>query len=90
MRKLIIFLTFLSYPQQHLNPESSDEDAPLHFTAKIEAGSKGPGGIGSYLAKQEFGSEDGQPPAPGAQDSGYLSHSSGGGYPKMQLPVRTN
>ena len=74
---------------QHLNSESSSEEAPLHYTAKIEAASKGPGGIGSYLAKQEFGSADGQPPVPGNPDSGYVSNiSSGGGYPKMQLPVR--
>eukprot|EP00095_Tigriopus_kingsejongensis_P009844 maker-scaffold21_size687808-snap-gene-5.36 protein:Tk09844 transcript:maker-scaffold21_size687808-snap-gene-5.36-mRNA-1 annotation:"ring finger protein 31" len=47
---------------------------------------EGPGGIGSYLARQEFGSNEGQ--APG--DSGYVSHGSGagGGYPKMQLPTQ--
>ena len=72
---------------QHLNSESSSEDTPLHYTAKIEAASKGPGGIGSYLAKQEFGSNEGQTQTSGNQDSGYVSHGSGGGYPKMQLPV---
>lgn len=72
---------------QHLNSESSSEDTPLHYTAKIEAASKGPGGIGSHLAKQEFGSNEGQPQTSGNQDSGYVSHGSGGGYPKMQLPV---
>ena len=73
---------------QHRNSESSSEDAPLHFTAQIESTSKGPGGIGSHLAKQEFGSYEAQGQIPGNQDSGYLSHGSGGGYPKMQLPVR--
>ena len=73
---------------QHLNSESSSEDTPLHYTAKIEAASKGPGGIGSHLAKKEFGSHDGQNQGLGNQDSGYVSHGSGGGYPKMQLPVR--
>ena len=68
-----------------MNSESSSEDAPLHYTAKIEAASRGPGGIGSYLAKQEFGSNEGQTQT--TQDSGYVSHGSGGGYPKMQLPV---
>ena len=73
---------------QHLNSESSSEDAPLHYTAKIEAATKSPGGIGSYLAKQEFGSHEVQPQqGTGNQDSGYVSHGSGGGYPKMQLPV---
>ena len=82
-------MKFYQYcPLQHLNSESSSEEAPLHYTAKIEAASKGPGGIGSYLAKQEFGSADGQPPVPGNPDSGYVSHGSGGAYPKMQLPVK--
>ena len=40
------------------------------------------------MAKKEFGSHDGQIQALGNQDSGYVSHGSGGGYPKMQLPVR--
>ena len=72
---------------QNQNSESSSEDAPLHFTAQIKSTSNGPGGIGSHKAKQEFGSYEAQGQNPGNQDSGYLSHGSGGGYPKMQLPV---
>ena len=61
--------------------ESSNED--------VQSESKGPGGIGSYLARQEFGSNEGQPPTSNAQqDSGYVSHGSGGGYPKLQLPTQ--
>ena len=84
LSRIIIICTYL-IPLQHVNSESSSEDAPLHYTAKIEAASRGPGGIGSYLAKQEFGSNEGQTQT--TQDSGYVSHGSGGGYPKMQLPV---
>ena len=76
------------YLSQHHNSESSSEDAQLHYTAKIGVeASKGPGGIGSYLARQEFGSNEGQTQTSGNQDSGYVSHGSAGGYPKMQLPV---
>ena len=55
--------------------------------------SSGPGGIGSYLSRREFGSNEDQQQAAakGPSDSGYQSHGSGGGgggaYPKMQLPV---
>ena len=59
------------------NSESSSEEAPIHFTATVEGETRGPGGIGSYLARREFGSNEG-PPA----DSGYVSHSSGGHYPR--------
>ena len=76
---------------------------------------RGPGGIGSYLARQEFGSvEDGSQPVShgggppgvrgegpagqtsgshsgtGVDSSGYVSHGSGGAYPKLQLPVSGN
>ena len=53
-----------------------------------QVSAKGPGGIGSYLARQEFGSTEGQQQVnTAAQDSGYVSHGSGGAYPKLQLPV---
>ena len=78
--------------KQHHSESSSEDAQPIHFTATVEGETRGPGGIGSYLARQEFGSNDGQPssnangqPQPG--DSGYVSHGSGGHYPKMQLPV---
>ncbi|XP_059093166.1 uncharacterized protein LOC131888343 isoform X2 [Tigriopus californicus] len=80
-----------------MNSESStSEDAvprvkgtpqPLiHSQGPGKKGVPGPGGIGSYLSRQEFGStEEGQ--AQG--DSGYVSHGSGtGGYPKQQLPAQ--
>ena len=38
--------------------------------------------MGSWQARQEFGSSEVQP----GPDSGYVSHSSGGGYPKLQVP----
>ncbi|QQP56526.1 Uncharacterized protein FKW44_001214, partial [Caligus rogercresseyi] len=64
--------------------ESSEEDA-LHFTATIQEDKGPPGGIGSYLSRKEFGSND----ANGIPDSGYVSHSSGGGsYSKLQLPTQ--
>ena len=44
-------------------------------------------GIGSYLSRREFGSNEGQPAVP---DSGYVSHSSGGGYPKMEVKTTFN
>ena len=73
----------------------------------MTSSTRGPGGVGSYLARQEFGSSEvlssslfgtnhhnhrhqhhqhhhqvaGQP----GPDSGYVSHSSGGGYPKLQV-----
>merc|ERR1719357_2380307 len=66
----------------------------MHFNSASASGieeevsAKGPGGIGSYLARQEFGStEEGQQQVnTAAQDSGYVSHGSGGAYPKLQLP----
>jgi hypothetical protein len=63
---------------------SGAEDGTLHFTATVQ-GSTQPEAIGSYLARQEFGSNEGQP----IGDSGYVSHGSGerNPYPKMQLPV---
>ena len=79
------------WPRRRRRPsESSDAAAAVSAEA-----TKGPGGIGSYLARQEFGSNDGQaggghPGAGGAaapaDSSGYVSHGSGG-YPKLQLPV---
>jgi hypothetical protein len=57
-------------------------------------GVQGPGGIGSYLARREFGSNEeqqtqGKGAATAAHDSGYISHGSGtGAFPKMKLPVR--
>ena len=69
---------------------STSEDQQQSYTAQVTATSttnvQGPGGIGSYLSRREFGSNEGsgQPQA----DSGYQSHGSGAGaYPKMQLPV---
>ena len=43
--------------------------------------------MGSYLSRQEFGSSDVQQPGP---DSGYVSHGSGGGYPKLLMQPSLN
>lgn len=61
--------------------DSSEVEEPLHFTSTVTSSTRGPGGIGSYLARREFGSSEVQP----GPDSGYVSHSSGGGYPKLQV-----
>merc|ERR1719347_1869281 len=61
--------------------DSSDTEEPTHFTSTVTSTTRGPGGVGSYLARQEFGSSEVQP----GPDSGYVSHSSGGGYPKLLL-----
>merc|ERR1719400_2365338 len=67
-----------------LSDSDSGEEGP-HFTSTVTSSTRGPGGVGSYLARQEFGSSEvaGQP----GPDSGYVSHSSGGGYPKLQVPM---
>ncbi len=93
------------------NSESStSEDGPRSAAAMAAAAAangaaEGPGGIGSYLSRKEFGNLEGGGAGggaggaggsvlPGIMDSGYASHGSGAGgggsgYPKMQLPVRT-
>ncbi|XP_040575747.1 uncharacterized protein [Lepeophtheirus salmonis] len=76
-----------SHRSDGLKKVESNEDEGLHFTATIEQqeGAGPPGGIGSYLSRREFGSND----ANGMPDSGYVSHSSGGGsYTKLQLPTQ--
>ena len=80
-----------SYSQkgQPSSGSSGPDDGTLHFTATVSGHSASHdgdsnGAIGSYLARQEFGSTEGQP----IGDSGYISHSSGS-YPKMPLPVNT-
>merc|ERR1719474_111654 len=91
-----------SVASEHFGPsgggitDSSDvEDAghpshTAHFTSTVTSSTRGPGGIGSYLSRREFGSNDGQPDRTdrvdrAAPESGYVSHSSGGGYPKLQM-----
>ncbi len=92
------------------NSESStSEDGPRSAAAMAAAAAngaaEGPGGIGSYLSRKEFGNLEGGGAGggaggaggsvlPGIMDSGYASHGSGAGggggaYPKMQLPVST-
>jgi len=68
--------------------DSSDEE-PIHFTSTVTSSTRGPGSqlTGSYLARQEFGSSDVQQPGP---DSGYVSHGSGGGYPKLLMQPSQN
>lgn len=61
--------------------DTDSADDGLHFTSTVTSSTRGPGGVGSYLARQEFGSSEVQP----GPDSGYVSHSSGGGYPKLQV-----
>ena len=71
-----------------LRSDSSDVEEPVHFTSTVTSSTRGPGGVGSYLARQEFGSSEVPGPGPGP-DSGYVSHGSGGGYPKLLMqPVR--
>ena len=63
-------------------------EEPVHFTSTVTSTTRGPGGVGSYLARQEFGSSEVPGPGPGP-DSGYVSHGSGGGYPKLLMqPVK--
>ena len=71
-------------PQLH-SESSTSEDAAHPFD---DSGAKGPGGIGSYLSRREFGSNEDQKNNTG--DSGYISHGSGFGaaYPKMKLPTQ--
>ena len=82
-----------SYSSQQKQPSSGSsgpDDGTLHFTATVSGHSQQQNPdfqqnsevIGSYLARQEFGSSEVQPMG----DSGYISHSSGS-YPKMPLPV---
>ena len=76
-----------SYSSQQKQPSSGSsgpDDGTLHFTATVSGHSQQQNSevIGSYLARQEFGSSEVQPMG----DSGYISHSSGS-YPKMPLPV---
>ena len=80
----------MDWPRRRRRPSESSDAAAVSAEATA---AKGPGGIGSYLARQEFGSNDGQAGGghPGgaaapADSSGYVSHGSGG-YPKLQLPV---
>jgi hypothetical protein len=76
-----------SVNSEHFGPrsDSSENDEPTHFTSTVTSTTRGPGGVGSYLARQEFGSSEVQP----GPDSGYVSHSSGGGYPKLLVqPVK--
>ena len=54
---------------------SGPEDASLHFTATVQGQEVTT--TGSYLARQEFGGDPNGLAAVG--DSGYISHSSGGG-----------
>ena len=69
-----------------LRSDSSDVEEPIHFTSTVTSSTRGPGGVGSYLSRQEFGSSEVQP----GPDSGYVSHGSGGGYPKLLMqPVST-
>ena len=69
-----------------LRSDSSDVEEPVHFTSTVTSSTRGPGGVGSYLSRQEFGSSEVQP----GPDSGYVSHGSGGGYPKLLMqPVST-
>ena len=56
-------------------------EEPVHFTSTVTSSTRGPGGVGSYLSRQEFGSSEVQP----GPDSGYVSHGSGGGYPKLLM-----
>ena len=86
-----------SYSQKQSSGSSGPDDNTLHFTATVsghhsnkqqeEQPSPPPNSeiIGSYLARQEFGSNEGGGQPIG--DSGYISHSSAGNYPKMPLPV---
>jgi len=73
--------TFTTKPAAH-SESSTSEDG---MRGGNEA--NGPGGIGSYLARQEFGSggHEGFAGPPPNQDSGYASRGSGGGYPKVDL-----
>ena len=64
-----------------LRSDSSDVEEPVHFTSTVTSSTRGPGGVGSYLSRQEFGSSEVQP----GPDSGYVSHGSGGGYPKLLM-----
>ena len=85
-----------SYSQKQSSGSSGPDDgnSTLHFTATVsghhsnkqEDQQQPPNSeiIGSYLARQEFGSNEGGQPI---GDSGYISHSSAGSYPKMPLPV---
>ena len=76
-----LHISSLSIPQLH-SESSTSEDAAHPFD---NDGAKGPGGIGSYLSRREFGSNEDQKNNTG--DSGYISHGSGfGAYPKMKLP----
>ena len=66
--------------------DSSDTEEPVHFTSVVT--SSATKHSGSYLARQEFGVGEvaGGGPGPGpGPDSGYVSHGSGGGYPKLLM-----
>merc|ERR1719225_157646 len=69
-----------------LRSDSSDVEEPVHFTSTVTSSTRGPGGVGSYLSRQEFGSSEVQP----GPDSGYVSHGSGGGYPKLLMQPSLN
>jgi hypothetical protein len=85
--------------------ESSSEETSMHFTATVEGETRGPRAIGSYLSRypfhiissdsthylpnqfifrREFGTVEN-----GTSDSGYLSHSSGSHYPRVEPQVRS-
>merc|ERR1719195_2002417 len=80
-----------SINSEHFVPrsDSSDVEEPVHFTSTVTSSTRGPGGVGSYLARQEFGSCEVPGPGPGP-DSGYVSHGSGGGYPKLLMQPSLN
>ena len=81
LKHFYLHISSLSIPQLH-SESSTSEDAAHPFD---NDGAKGPGGIGSYLSRREFGSNEDQKNNTG--DSGYISHGSGfGAYPKMKLP----
>jgi len=73
--------------KKHSDSTSSDDGGRLTGRGGGGGGfaAKGPGGIGSYLARQEFGGGGGA--LVPNQDSGYASRGSGGGYPKVDLAV---
>merc|ERR1712106_512261 len=66
--------------------DSSDPEEPTHFTSTVTSSTRGPGGVGSYIARREFGSSE----VHQGPDGGYFSHSSGGGYPKLLVEPSQN
>ena len=64
---------------------SSGQEDTLHFTATVE----GQEVTGSYLARQEFGGTT-EAGLAAVGDSGYISHSSGGGGPNTSYTKNSN